>query len=328
MTSHTTTVHPRIGLLGNPSDLYNGAVLGFTFSEFTARIHLDPNEQLEFQGAGTSLCVSIDESIEPTLGSDGAELLAAAYRRLSLAYPAHLAKAGGVRVRFESDIPRQVGLSGSSGLIVAALQAYALHAGINLEPEELALLAQEAETDELGLIAGPQDRVLQAHGGLLAMDFGAITPVLKRLELNLLPPLLIAHNPTPGNSSGDVHRAVMARWRREEREVQGVMGELAALVARGVDALKQGDVDLLVSLMNRNLELRSSLFAIDESDHRVIESGRQVGAGAKLCGSGGAVVFAHPDPGVLERLAQSVSQAGWNCLFPTPSGGAGKTVSA
>ena len=43
---------------------------------------------------------------------------------------------------------------------------------------ELALLAWEAETEELGIEAGPQDRVAQAHGGLLDMDVLQLSPDL------------------------------------------------------------------------------------------------------------------------------------------------------
>ena len=40
MTSITATAHARIGLLGNPSDIYGGRGLGFSVADMTATVHL------------------------------------------------------------------------------------------------------------------------------------------------------------------------------------------------------------------------------------------------------------------------------------------------
>ena len=223
-------------------------------------------------------------------------------------------------MRFETDIPRQAGLSGSSGIIVAALRALGLHFGVDLDPEALALLAQEAETEELGLVAGPQDRVLQAHRGLLAMDFSGSKPVVQALKPDLLPPLLLAWDQEPGQSSGDVHAGVLARWEAGDELVREVMRELPDLVEEGVAALQGGDHSRLVALMDRNFELRRSIFDITPRDQELVALGRDYGAGAKLCGSGGSVVFTHTDPAALSRLSQALGQAGWSGMFPQVAG--------
>lgn len=324
MKTITTHAHPRIGLLGNPSDLYGGRVLGFTFSGFMAQVQLDPCERIELHGSDEILHCSAQAPLAAELsasaGRGGADLLAAAVKRLMAAHPELEAKACGFSMRFETDIPRQAGLSGSSGIIVAALRALGRHFGIDLGPEELALLAQDAETKELGLVAGPQDRVLQAHRGLLAMDFSGSTPQVQRLDPNLLPPLLLAWDPEPGQSSGDVHAGVLDRWKAGDELVRQVMQELPELVVEGVAALQAGDHAQLVSLMDRNFELRRSVFDIAPRDQDIVTLGRDFGAGAKLCGSGGSAVFTHPDPAVLSRLAQVLSQAGWSGLFPQVAG--------
>jgi len=67
--------------------------------------------------------------------------------------------------------------------------------------------------------------------------------------------------------------------------------------------------------------LRRSIFNISPRDQELIALGRDYGAGAKLCGSGGSVVFMHPDPAALSRLAQALNQAGWSGLFPQVVGG-------
>lgn len=316
----TTHAHPRIGLLGNPSDLYGGRVLGFTFSGFMAQVHLDPCDGIELHGSDETLRCSVQSPLAAELsartGSGGSELLAAAVKRLVAARPELETETRGFSMRFETDIPRQAGLSGSSGIIVAALRALGRHFGADLGPEALALLAQEAETEELGLVAGPQDRVLQAHRGLLSMDFSGSKPVVQRLEPDLLPPLLLAWDPEPGQPSGEVHARVLARWEAGDELVREVMRELPELVAEGVAALQAGDQSRLVALMDRNFELRRSVFDIAPRDQELVTLGRDYGAGAKLCGSGGSAVFMHTDPGALSRLAQVLSQAGWSSLFP------------
>lgn len=324
MKTITTHAHPRIGLLGNPSDLYGGRVLGFTFSGFMAQVHLEPSESIELHGSDGILRCSLQppfaSDLDSRAGRGGAELLAAAVKRLVAAYPELEAETRGFSMRFETDIPRQAGLSGSSGIIVAALRALGLHFGVDLDPEALALLAQEAETEELGLVAGPQDRVLQAHRGLLAMDFSGSKPVVQALKPDLLPPLLLAWDQEPGQSSGDVHAGVFARWEAGDELVREVMRELPDLVEEGVAALQGGDHSRLVALMDRNFELRRSIFDITPRDQELVALGRDYGAGAKLCGSGGSVVFTHTDPAALSRLSQALGQAGWSGMFPQVAG--------
>ena len=69
---------------------------------------------------------------------------------------------------------RQVGLAGSSALVIALLKA--LIQWYNIQPDILpphiqANLALAAERDELGIAAGYQDRVIQAYEGCVFMNF-------------------------------------------------------------------------------------------------------------------------------------------------------------
>src|SRR5207244_4841394 len=110
-----------------------------------------------------------------------------------------------VRMRCATTIPERVGLAGSSGIVVAALRALASASGVQLTPGQLATAALEAETEELGIAAGPQDRVVQAHGGLVAMDFDprhGPAGAVESLDPALLPPLFVAWQRRPAASSG------------------------------------------------------------------------------------------------------------------------------
>lgn len=107
--------------------------------------------------------------------SGGTRLLMAACRRF--ARYAHDKDLSLPQVTFalsyETCIPRQSGLSGSSALVLAALQCLAEIHGVDdrgLSPHDLPFLALEAEQD-LGITAGLQDRIIQTYGGCLYMEF-------------------------------------------------------------------------------------------------------------------------------------------------------------
>jgi len=93
--------HARVGLLGNPSDLYGGAGLGFAIAEFgaTARI------------------------VARTPASNrAAPLLEATWRTLRPRVGERVSR-GAPPLAIESNVPFQSGLAGSSAIVVAALRA-------------------------------------------------------------------------------------------------------------------------------------------------------------------------------------------------------------
>lgn len=299
MTSLTARAHARVGLLGNPSDIYQGRGLGFAVAELAVAVTLDdaptttlPNELL---AAGWRLC-------ERELQAHGIDPLS---RPFTLSY--------------SSDIPFQAGLSGSSALLVAALRAWSRWFGLPLSSAHIAELAWRSENDELGIRAGPLDRLVQAHDGLLSMDFARPFEdgAALRLDPALLPPLLLAWHGTPGQSSGDVHAPVFARWQAGDVQVRTVMQQLADNAMRGRDALLAQDRATFLACIDRNFDLRSQLFPIAPADRQLIELGRALGAGSKFPGSGGAVLFACRDEAHREAVEAACRAAGHNMLRPT-----------
>jgi glucuronokinase len=91
-------------------------------------------------------------------------------------YHDHWAAAGtplpprGFRLSYDTTIPKQAGLSGSSAIVTAALSALETHFGPpfalpRAQRPNLVLAAERA----LGITAGPQDRVIQTFEGLVYM---------------------------------------------------------------------------------------------------------------------------------------------------------------
>ncbi len=299
MASISSHAHARVGLLGNPSDLYGGKGLGFAVAELRATVTLAdaaaialPNELLT---AGWT-------QLQPRLAAAGID-----------------AQARPFVATCASDIPFQAGLSGSSALLVAALRAWSRWYGLPLGPSQIAELAWRAENETLGIRAGALDRLVQAHGGLLAMDFAQpfADGAAERLDPALLPPLLLAWHGVPSQSSGDVHAPVWARFQAGDRAVRATMAELAQNAERGRAALLAGDRAAFLACVDRNLALRAQVFAIAPADRDLVQLGRALGASAKFPGSGGAVLFACRDDAQRDAVEASCRQHGHHTLRPT-----------
>src|SRR3954471_24796602 len=231
----------RAALAGNPSDGYGGRTLAVALPAFRARVEVEPSDRFDVDGP----------------------LLAAAFRRFVRGVGTDPPP---VRIRFTTTIPRQVGLGGSSAIVVAALRALCAAFGRELAPGELATAALEAETEELGIAAGPQDRIVQAYGGLVAMDFdprrGRAGDV-RRLDGSLLPPLFVAWQREPGASSHAVHADPRRRYDAGEPTVSRCMTRLARLALEARDALQSGDHEAFARCVDGSFDLRREMAQLD-----------------------------------------------------------------
>lgn len=250
-----------------------------------------------------------------------ADALAAPLVRASAA---RYARTAGVEPRplhvdVECDIPFQVGLSGSSAIVIATLRALgALHEA-PLAHEALAETALAVEVEDLGIAAGPMDRRIQAFGGLRAMDFSAgAAPASDRvLDPAQLPALLVAWDPGGGEPSGRVHSNVRERWQSGEPELGAAMRRFAALCDDGVAALAAGDLEAFRAAVDANFDLRCACLPVADRDRQMVAIARDHGAAAKQTGSGGACL-AVPAPATdIEALVAAYRRAGYEVLLPT-----------
>ena len=90
-------------------------------------------------------------------------------------------RCGGV-VTGHVDLPVQAGLSSSSALVVAWIQALARVAGVALAPHELAAMAHRVEVLHFGEPGGHMDHVASAVGGTLRIHPDGSTTALNVLE--------------------------------------------------------------------------------------------------------------------------------------------------
>lgn len=313
----------RAGLLGNPSDGYFGRTLSAVLRNFRATVTLEESSQLRIEPGPEETEVFPD--LQSLVGSvarqgyyGGARLVKAAIKTLAdhcarhgLDLPSH-----NFTARYRSSIPRQVGLAGSSAIVTATLRALLEFFELEIPREQQANLILWAETEELGITAGLQDRVAQVYDGLTYMDFSRDLMarlghgVYESLDPRLLPPLFVAYHPQPAKVSGQVLNDLRRRWEQGDPDVLATLERIAALAASGREALLQGDRERFAALMNENFDLRCCIMRIDERDRALVEAARRLGASAKLTGSGGAIVGVVRDDAMQRQLAERLGALG------------------
>jgi len=228
-------------------------------------------------------------------------------------------------IAYDTNVPRQVGLAGSSAIITATVRALlAFHhiTAAQLPLDELPTLVLSIETNELGINAGLQDRVIQAYGGLVFMDFERThleatgRGKYERLPLELLPPLWLAYLADPSDS-GKIHSTVRARFDEGDAAVVAGMGRFADLTSNARSAILAGDYARLGELMDTNFALRRELYgdgALGAANLRMVEIAQRHGVPAKFPGSGGAVVgLAIPDAKAMTAMQHELERNG--CVF-------------
>ena len=128
-------------------------------------------------------------------------------------------------------------MAGSSAIITSAMKAFLKYFEIEdkIEKPDLARWILEVETEELGLAAGLQDRVVQVYRGLVFMDFDAKlfeeknSGNYEKLDVASLPDLFLVRSAeNEPSDSGKIHSDVKNRWGRGDLEVIKAMENFAS----------------------------------------------------------------------------------------------------
>ena len=228
-------------------------------------------------------------------------------------------------VRYRRTIPRQVGLAGSSAIIVATLRClmefYDVHIPLEVQPS----LVLSVERDELGIAAGLQDRVIQVYEGLVYMDFDSIGGADGR-RLRMLR--------VRAARSRAAAAALRRLPRRAQRADRGVPQRHPRAVRSGRAGHRRRPCG--ASPRSRNAAARrcwpatstpsagwstrtstpgaaSSPCPLADRDGR---DGAPCGASAKFAGSGGAIVGLYRDTATLERLRGALSAIHCRLVVP------------
>jgi glucuronokinase len=285
----------RVALAGNPSDGYAGRTLAVVVRDLAARVEVEPAAQ--------------DELAPP--GPGGERLLACARDRFRRRFGRHEP----VTISCSTTVPREVGLAGSSAIVIGTLRALCAAHGVSLDPDELAREALAVEVEELGIAAGLQDRIVQAREGLFAMDFTAGTAV-EALDPSLLPPLFVAWHPDAAAPSGAVHSDLRDRHARGDPEVHRALAKLAALAQAARAALVAGDRQAFAACVDGSLDQRLALMPVHPRVLEMADLARQAGGSANSAGSGGAIVGTLPAEPAWPGLRAALERIGCGVLRP------------
>ena len=314
-----TRAHPRAGFVGNPSDGYNGKTISFTFDNFYAEtvMYEAPYIELLPNRRDRSIYASLDDleqNVREVGYYGGIRLLQAALKRFREYCRVHDIELGdrGFALRYFSNIPRHVGMAGSSAIITACFRGLMKFYGVEIPRAELAGIVLSVETEELGIAAGLQDRVAQVYQGLTYMDFdkaimdaqgyGDYSP----LDPDLLPHIYIAYKRELGEGSEVFHNNIRARFDAGEKVVVDAMRSWAKLADQVRDALLAGRKEDIGALLDANFDLRRSIYAIHPDNIQMVETARSVGASAKFTGSGGAIVGTYEDEAMFAALHKTL----------------------
>ena len=307
--------YARAGLLGNPSDGYFGKTISISVKNFGAHVTLydSPELKIEPQEQDINEYKNVSSLIERIKihGYYGGDRLIKAAIKTFVEYCRQNQiniQNKNFTIRYHSNIPRQVGLAGSSAIITATMRALIRFYGVKIPKQTLPSIVLRAEIDELGISAGLQDRVIQTYEGCVYMDFEKDYlqknghGKYEKLQTDIFDKLFIAYKVELGKISGVVLNDIRERFERGDKDLINTLQEIGNLAEQGKKLLQNGKMNELNKLINQNFDLRKKIMHINESNMQLVQTARNAGASAKFAGSGGSVVGFYEDNEMLTRL--------------------------
>ena len=307
----------RAGIIGNPTDMYGGAVLSCSVG-MRARVTVVPAPDLVLETAGHECRIASRDDLRPQHDRfDLARAILDYMRSPPLA----------CRVCYESEIPLRSGMSGSTALVVAILQALLAWQGKYPNLYQLAERARHIELNYLRVVCGYQDAYMCTFGGLNYMDFRG-KQFYREAEAELFAtieplaphvadlPFVLAFTGVQ-HASGAVHKPIRERWLEGEPVVVEGYERITEIARMGKKALLTADWPLLGRLMNENHAIQRDLGGSGESNERLIAAALEVGAlGAKLAGAGhgGTIIALWPWPDAV-TLEEALRAAGASEIY-------------
>jgi glucuronokinase len=324
--------YARAALVGNPSDGYQGKTISLIVRNFWAEVVLYEWDSVDIVLTeedracfGSVHDLARDVALHGYYG--GIRLIKATIKRF-----VDYCRTAGITlhdrnfsIRYETTIPRQVGLAGSSAIITATLRCLTAFYDVEIPIELQPSLVLSVERDELRVAAGLQDRVAQAYEGLVYMDFsrehervvhGLPSYRYEPLDPALLPPLYLAHHHGFSEPTEVFHNDVRGRFDRGEPQVVASMRHVADLAASARGALLARDTEALARLIDDNFNVRRAIYTLPAWQVQMVDVARSCGASANFAGSGGAIVGSYDVQATFDALRPALDAI--DCRLITP----------
>ena len=324
-----TKAHARAGLLGNPSDGFYGKTISFIIRNFAAEVTLWGSPELDIlpNADDRHSFQSVDDLVRQVNLHGyygGVRLIKAAIKKFAefFAHKGVALPRRNFTIRYKSNIPRLVGLGGSSAIVTATVRALMRFYDLELPQNIVPNLVLRSETEELKIPAGLQDRVVQTYEGVVFMDFarklldaqghGNYEP----LPAKCLPPLFVAYRAELAEGSEVTHSGLRVRFDRGEPAIVNAMKKFASFATQGRQALLDGDTGELTRLIDANFDLRQRICTLNPRQVEMVEAARKLGCPCKFAGSGGAVVGLYRDARHFTRLRAAYQKLGCKVIKP------------
>jgi len=318
--------YARAGLLGNPSDGYNGKTISVIVRNFWAEVVLYEWDSVdivltEHDRARFRSVFDLANDVKLHGYYGGIRLVKATIKRF-VEYcqeRGHELHDNKFSVRYQSNIPRQVGLAGSSAIIIATLRCLMEFYAIEIPLEAQPTFALAVEMEELGISAGLQDRVIQCYEGAVFMNFdrscermveGLTCYSYEPLNPDQLPPLYIAYHDALSEPTELFHDDIRGRFNRGDKQIVEAMKQFAQLAAQGREALLNRDEKRLGRLIDENFDTRRGIYTLPTWQIQMVETARRCGATAKFAGSGGAIIGTYQDGAMFQELQTKLAEIG------------------
>jgi glucuronokinase len=313
----------RAGLIGNPSDGYHGKTISVSVHDFCAEVVLYEWDTLDIVLAGDDRArfasihdLARDVQLHGYYG--GIRLVKATIKRF-----ADYCQSRGLQlhednfsIRYQTSVPRQVGMAGSSAIIIATLRCLMEYYGVEIPLVVQPSFVLAVEREELFITAGLQDRVIQVFEGMVYMDFAAAREQIvdgfacyhyEPMDPGLLPPVYLAYHDDFSEPTEVFHNDIRSRFDRGEQKVVSAMNHCARLAEEGRAALLAGEHERLGRLMNENFDTRRTIYKLPPWQVEMVEVARSCGASAQFAGSGGAIIGIYQNDAMFEQLRRRLA---------------------
>lgn len=313
--------YARAGLIGNPSDGYFGKTISVALRNFTAKVSLYENADVEIVPSihdrskyGSVRDLVEDVKVHGYYG--GIRLMKATIRK----FADYCAEEGielpdkNFSIRYRSDIPRHLGLAGSSALVTATLRCLMEFYEIEIPKPVQPGVVLSVENEELKISAGLQDRVIQVYEGCVYMDFDQEAMetqgygIYEELEPSSLPNLYVAYRTDLAEGSETFHNNIRDRWQAGEPDVVQAMKDFASYAEAVRELLHADKGSEIGPWLDKNFDRRRTIYNLDPKNVEMVEAARSVGASCKFTGSGGAVIGTYADEAMYEHLGETLAK--------------------
>ena len=295
--------------MGNPSDGFFGKTISLSIANFWAEVSVWPSARLRIvphplnDPTSFGSLADLHGVVDKEGYAGGVRLLLAVCKKfhaMAAARGLSLPKRN-FTMAYDTNVPRQVGLAGSSAILTAALKALMAFYGLGdaqMPKVSLPNFILSVEKEELGINAGLQDRVIQVYEGAVHMDFDRAHMeaeghgIYTLLPPALLPPLWLAYLADPSDS-GRIHSTVRQKWDAGDVEVREGMREFGRITDDALAAIHDSDAAALGRAMDANFATRRRLFGdptLGEANLMMVGIAQRHGVPVKFPGSGGAVI--------------------------------------